>query len=523
MHMGRCDPKKGPMPHIFNQQKMGQYSMREAILKVTGIKKEFSGVYALSGISFDLYPGEIHCLVGENGAGKSTLMKILSGAYIPSEGEILFEGEHYSQLNPSLAKQLGISIVYQENDLVPAMNVIENVFVGNEQTKKWGFMDYSRMAKSTEETVRSLGIYLDLNCKIENMSVSDQQFVKIIKALSFHPRVLIMDEPTSMFNTEDSDKVLKLAQRIAEQGIGIIYISHFLNEVQQIADRVTVLRDGIAVKTYENKNRDIDLTVLANEMVGRPIDVFYQKEKNEIGEVILEVKDLRLKQMSPRVNFVVRSGEILGFAGMVGAGRTEIVRAITGADSKYSGEVLVHGKRVTIKDPADSIRYGFAHITEDRQKLGLMLDISVLENATIVGMHSKIKGFFINIRKHVDMIAPLIRNLNVKTPSIWTEARYLSGGNQQKVVLAKWLFTDQEVYIFDEPTRGIDINAKADFYREICKLTKQGKAVILISSDMPELISMSDRVLVIRDGEITSELTGEEITEQTIIRKALGV
>ena len=493
------------------------------ILKMNEIKKEFSGVYALSGITFDLYRGEIHCLVGENGAGKSTLMKVLSGAYRPTSGSIEVEGKSYETLTPNLSKELGINIVYQENDLVASMNVVENIYVGNEKANRFGFVKFKEMLEETKRQIEELGIQMNPLTKIENLSVSDQQFVKILKALSVEPKVLIMDEPTSMFNVEDAAKVLKLTKTISEKGISIIYISHFLNEIQQIADRVTVIRDGAVVNTYQNKTRDIPIATITTDMVGRPVDTFYQKEKQTIGEVLLEVKDLQLKKDSPKISFQVREGEIVGFAGMVGAGRTEIVRALTGADSKYGGEIRIHGRKVEIRNPRDGIREGFAHITEDRQQLGLMLHNSVLENVTIIGLWDKIKGFFIQIKKFPPYVEKLIADLRVKTPSLWTEAVYLSGGNQQKVVLAKWLFIEQEIYIFDEPTRGIDINAKAEFYKQMSKLTKQGKCIIMVSSDMPELISMSDRVLVIRDGGIDGELAGEDITEQNIIKQALGV
>lgn len=493
------------------------------ILKMNEIKKEFSGVYALSGITFDLYKGEIHCLVGENGAGKSTLMKVLSGAYRPTSGSIEVEGKSYEILTPNLSKELGINIVYQENDLVPGMNVVENIYVGNEKANRFGFVKFKEMLKETQRQIEELNIQINPLTRIENLSVSDQQYVKILKALSVEPKVLIMDEPTSMFNVEDAAKVLKLTKTISEKGISIVYISHFLNEIQQIADRVTVIRDGAVINTYHNKNRDIQIAAITTDMVGRPVETFYQKEKQSIGEVLLEVKDFQLTKDSPKISFQVRKGEIVGFAGMVGAGRTEIVRALTGADSKYGGEIKIHGKAVTIKNPQDSIRAGFAHITEDRQKLGLMLHNSVLENITVIGLREKIKGFFIQIKKFPPYVEKLVTDLRIKTPSVWTEAVYLSGGNQQKVVLAKWLFIEQEIYIFDEPTRGIDINAKAEFYKQMSKLTKQGKCIIMISSDMPELISMSDRVLVIRDGAIDGELEGEAITEQNIIKRALGV
>ena len=499
------------------------YENSKPVISMRDIRKEFSGVWALSGITLDVYPGEVHCLVGENGAGKSTLMKVLSGAYTPTSGTIEVDGTTYDKLEPAQSKELGINIVYQENDLVPSMDVVENIYVGNEKTKGHGLIDYKSMEKEARQQMTELGIDLKLDTKIENLSVSDQQFVKILKALSVRPRVLIMDEPTSMFNVEDAAKVLELTKRITEMGIGIVYISHFLNEVVQIADRITVIRDGAVVSTYTNENRDIPITTITQDMVGRPVDMFYDKEKSEIGDVMLEVKDLQLTKDSPKVSFTVRKGEIVGFSGMVGSGRTELMRALVGADHRYGGQIFINGKEVKIKNPNDSINAGIAFITEDRQQLGLMLHASVLENTTILGLREKIKGFFVNIKKFPPLVANLLKELRVKTPSVWTEAVYLSGGNQQKVVLAKWLFAEQDIYIFDEPTRGIDVNAKAEFYKQMSALTQQGKCIIMISSDMPELISMSDRVLVVRDGDIDCELTGEQINEQEIIKRALGV
>lgn len=403
------------------------------------------------------------------------------------------------------------------------MDVVENIFVGNEKTNGLGIIDYPAMRKETQRQMDDLGIHLKLDTKIENLSVSDQQFVKILKALSVQPRVLIMDEPTSMFNVEDAAKVTELTRRIASMGIGIIYISHFLNEVVEIADRITVIRDGAVISTFSNENHDTPITKITQDMVGRPIDMFYDREKCPIGDVMLEVKDLQLTKDSPKINFTVHKGEIVGFSGMVGSGRTEMMRAMVGADSRYGGHIYISGKEVQIKDPNDSINAGIAFITEDRQKLGLMLHASVLENATIIGLREKIKGFFVNIKKFPPLIEPLLKELRVKTPGVWTEAVYLSGGNQQKVVLAKWLYAEQDIYIFDEPTRGIDVNAKAEFYKQMSNLTKQGKCILMISSDMPELISMSDRVLVVRDGRIDCELKGEQINEQEIIKRALGV
>ena len=502
---------------------MNQNSAETPLIKVENIVKEFSSVRALNNIGFDLYPGEIHCLVGENGAGKSTLMKILSGAYKPTAGNIFVLGKQYTSLNPTLSKELGISIVYQENDLVSSMNVIENIYVGNELTKGIFFTNYKKMKENTIRQITDLEIDIDIERKIENMSVADQQFVKILKAIFIRPSILIMDEPTSMFNVKDAAKVLNLTRKISSRGIGVRYISHFFEEVVSIADRITVVRDGSVINTYDNKNKNTDISLITKYMVGRPVHMFYTKEKNKIGETYLEVKKLQLKKNSPSISFSLRRGEILGFAGMVGSGRSEIVQALSGAAPKYNGDIIINGKKKNIRNPRDSIDAGIAFITEDRQKLGLMLQHSVLENTLITAYHKKIKSFFISLRKQIPSVEPLIKALKIKTPSIWTNAVYLSGGNQQKVVLAKWLSIDKEIYIFDEPTRGIDINAKTEFYKLMCSLTQQGKSIIMISSDMPELISMSDRVLVIRNGTIEDELTGNKINEHEIIKKALGV
>ncbi|MGM8364887.1 sugar ABC transporter ATP-binding protein [Virgibacillus sp. W0181] len=494
---------------------------KKLFIEMKNIVKSFSGIRALSDITFDVEPGEIHCLVGENGAGKSTLMKILSGAYKPDSGEIVVDETSHPALSPQLAQELGINIIYQENLLVPTMNIIENIFIGHEMTSRLGFIDRKTMVKRTKAEMDFLGIELNPYRTIENLSVAEQQFVKILKTLVMEPKLLIMDEPTSMFNVEDANRVLKLVKRITEKGISIIYISHFLKEVVQIADRITVLRDGAVVNTMSNGSEPFDMDQITRDMVGRPVELFYNKEASEIGDIVLEVNNLQLQQNSPTINFNLREGEILGIAGMVGAGRTEIVRAISGADWRYKGNIVYKGKELKIENPKDGIKAGIAHITEDRQRLGLMLEHNIVENMTVVGLDRRINGFFLNVKKHVPLVEPIAKDLNVKTSSMYKEVRFLSGGNQQKVVLGKWLFADADIFIFDEPTRGIDVNSKTEFYKLMSALTKQGKSIILISSDMPELVSMSDRVLVIRKGDVSKELTKDQITEEAIIKSAL--
>ena len=494
------------------------------LIRMEHIVKEFPGVRALREMTFDVYPGEIHCLVGENGAGKSTLMKLLSGAYVPTAGTIHIEGQPYQTLDPELSQQLGIEIVYQENDLVPCMNAVENIFVGKELTLPFGLIDSKAMLKSVRDTMAEFDIVIDPLQKIEHMSVSDQQFVKILKALMKKSKLLILDEPTSMFNIEDAGKVQSLVKTISARGIGIIYISHFLEEVVQIADRITVIRDGEAVRTYDNANKAVSLSDLTCDMVGRPVDTFYQRERFTPREdIILEVKGLKLSKDAPAIDFSLRKGEILGLFGMVGSGRTEIVRAISGADRFASGEILMNGEKLRILSPRDAIRAGIAHITEDRQRLGLNLGSSVLENGLMVKLQHMKPSLLYHFKSYASLLRPVIEGLNVKTPSLMQEVMYLSGGNQQKVVLGKWLITNAQVFIFDEPTRGIDVNAKAEFYKQMTELAKAGKAIIMVSSEMPELISMSDRVLVVRDGAIHCQLSGGEINEQNIIKQALGV
>lgn len=497
---------------------------RRPVILMEDIVKEFPGVRALSGITFDVYPGEVHCLVGENGAGKSTLMKLLSGAYTPTSGLIVMDGKAYKTLTPELSQHLGIQIVYQENDLVPSMNAVENIFVGKELARGPGFLNAREMTRRVRETMAEFDIRIDPLQKIEHMSVADQQFVKILKALMLKGRVLILDEPTSMFNVEDAGKVLNLVRSISQRGIGIIYISHFLEEVLRIADRVTVIRDGETVRTYdEDMMKGVTLGDITRDMVGRPVETFYTRERFPVGETMLEVRDLRLHRDSPAVSFTLREGEILGLFGMVGSGRTEIVRAITGADPYFSGEIFLYGRPLKVRSPGAAIRAGIAHITEDRQRLGLNLGASVLDNGMMVKLQHLGRGLYYEPKRYTPLVAPVMEALNLKTPSLQQEVVYLSGGNQQKVVLGKWLVQGAKVYVFDEPTRGIDINAKAEFYRQMTELTRKGNAIIMVSSEMPELISMSDRVLVVRDGALRTELTGGAINEQYIIQQALGV
>lgn len=495
---------------------------RAPIVEMTDIVKSFHGVQALDGLSLDLFPGEIHCLVGENGAGKSTLIKILCGALQPNRGSIFVNQTAYPQMTTALARKLGIGVVHQENLLVPWMSVVENIFIGLEAST-YGVMRYQQQYSRAQDLLIKLDLKMKLNQLVANMSVSDQQFLKIIKALNQNPHILIMDEPTSMFNSQDASKVLNLVQRISSEGVSVIYISHFLKEVKKIADRITVIRDGKSIRTYDNTRKDVDLDAVVSDMVGRSASLFYQKEPCEIGGVSFQVEDLRVTPHGEPISFSVRKGEIFGIAGMVGAGRTEIANAIFGASRKYGGKIYHHGRELKISTPQDSVKQKIAYITEDRQRLGLNMTAPVVENLTQVGLQTVIKGIFVKVRNFVPLVRDIIRNLKIKIANPMTLVQNLSGGNQQKVVLGKWLFSNSEVFIFDEPTRGIDVDSKSEFYRIMTGLAKEGKTIIMISSDMPELVSISDRIMVIAKGRIVKILEKEEISENSIIRYALEV
>lgn len=494
----------------------------EKIIQTRNISKSFSGVRVLNDINFSVSPGEVHCIVGENGAGKSTLIKILSGAYQPDCGTITVNGEEYSCLTPNLSQQLGIHVIYQENILVGAMSVAENIYVGHEFAGKLGWLKKKELYKTARQLIREYDIALDPHAIVETLSAADQQFVKILKAIAWESRVLIMDEPTSMFNTKDVQKVLDLVKSISKRGIAVIYISHHLKEIVQIADRVTVLRDGNWINTYYNPNKDIELAVITKDMVGRPVEMFYQKETHDIGKVQFEIKDVKTDKDAVPISFDIRKGEILGVAGMVGSGRTEMAKAIFGAGKRSSGKVLKFGQPLDTKSPSSSIKSGIALINEDRQRSGLSLSMNIVENMSLIDI-CKTKGFWYLLKTRWRKVKKVYEDVNIKAASPFMQVQFLSGGNQQKVVLGKWLIVDSDLIILDEPTRGIDVNAKTEIYKLITRLAKEGKSIIMISSEMPELIAMSDRIIVMRSGKIVGEILKENISEEAIISKALEV
>ena len=496
-------------------------NQKERILDVKNISKEFPGVKALTNFNFDLYKGEIHCLIGENGAGKSTFIKILSGAFSPSSGEIFINGEKYNLFTPHLARKLGIRTVYQEDNLVPSITAAENIYLGSENDNQKFFMSYNKMIREAENLARQIGININVNEIYEKLSPSDQQFVKILKALAQKPQILILDEPTQAFNIKDIGLVMQMVKKISRDGVSVIYIAHNLDEIIQVADRVTVLRDGIKINTHDKNKEILNTGSLAKEMIGRSVDLFYKKKESKIGDFVFEVRNLKLKETSKEISFKVRKGEILGVAGLKGAGSSEIMRAIFGASKKYEGKIFYEGKDITPSNPIKAVKAGISFIPENKKVEGLFMGMPVDQNITIVGL-DKIGKFFISFFKEKKVSKDYIKKLNIKTPSLDKEVRFLSGGNQQKVVLAKWLFKGVNILIVDEPTHGIDVNAKIEVYELFTSLAASGTSIIMVSSEMPELISISDRVIVIKNFEISKELIGNEITEENILSGFMG-
>ncbi len=492
------------------------------IIETRGLCKAYSGNLVLRDFDFTVRPGEVHCVVGENGAGKSTLIKLLTGAIAPTAGTLFFDGNQVDTMDPGLSLKLGIQVIYQENILAHSMSVAENIFMGREARSRHGWYSKKPAEKRALELMDELGVSLNPGHLISQLSSAERQYVKILKAMSSSIRVLIMDEPTSMFNASDSDKVLDIVLRIRNRGIAVIYISHHLQEIVRIADRVTVIRDGVKVNEYDNTGKDIVLSKITNDMVGRPVESFYEKTPHQIGGVAVQVRGVKLHRDQPEISFDVKSGEILGIAGMVGSGRTELARAVFGADKKVAGEVLVDGRPIATSNPRQAVRSGLAFITEDRQRQGLAQDMSVLENMLQVHFN-RTRGLLFSRKKSLKLVTPLIKRLHVRGCQPSTQVRFLSGGNQQKVVLGKWLMVDSRFILFDEPTRGIDVNAKSEIYGIMTELAASGKSVLMISSDMPELIAMCDRILVMRGGRITGEIPKERISESEIIKKALEV
>ena len=500
---------------------------REPILEMRDISKSFPGVRALDGVTFDLFSGEIHALVGENGAGKSTLMKILGGVYPEHGGDIRIAGENEIFHSVRDAERAGVAVVFQELSLVRQLSVGENIFLGREPNHL-GVVDWDRLYSQAASLLRELGVDIDPRAQMGRLGTGQQQMVEIAKALSHNARILVLDEPTAALTDKESEHLFGVLKELRARGIGIIYISHRLKEVFQISDRITVLRDGKTVGTAPAGELDEQHLIL--QMVGREVSQLFPRTNRSVGEVVFEARHINVPDAARRgrllvddVSFAVRKGEVLGIAGLVGAGRTEILTAIFGASpAGFTGEVLLDGRALSIRHPADAIAHGIALVTEDRKRSGLVLDESVLKNMTLVALPRVSGAFVTDEAREIHASKPLFESLRIKAPSLLTVVRTLSGGTQQKVVLAKWLLNNARVLFFDEPTRGIDVGAKAEIYQLIDRLAQSGAAIVVVSSELPEVLGLSDRVLVLRQGRLTGEFSRAQATPEVVMSSAIG-
>lgn len=489
------------------------------LLTMKGITKSFPGVKALQDAGFSLLPGEVHFLLGENGAGKSTLMKILSGVYTKDSGEILIHGQLVDIHSPRTAAAHGIGIIHQEMNLVPELMVWENIYLGREVTDVFGFIKAETMKKETEILLAKLGSDIAPTALVSSLSIGEQQMVEIAKALSYETKILIMDEPTAALTERETQKLFQIIRQLASDGVGIIYISHRMEELFALSNRVTVLRDGTYVGTVQTA--DITFDELIKMMVGRDITTRFPKQVAPLGPEVLRVEGVSRGELKD-ISFHVRAGEIVGMAGLMGSGRTEVSRAIFGADPMDKGNVYLDGQKCNIKNPGDAIRAGIGFITEDRKHEGLVLGMSVGENMSLASLGYFCAKGFINDEKENKMITDNINQLKIRTPGASQLVKNLSGGNQQKVVIGKWLATYPKVLIMDEPTRGVDVGAKAEIYHIMNMLTAAGVGILMISSELPEILGMSDRVLVMHRGRIAAEMSIAEATQEKIMGYAAG-
>ena len=490
------------------------------LLEMNGIDKRFSGVHALKGVHFDLRYGEVHALVGENGAGKSTLMKVLTGIHQPDAGEITYEGKPYTVKNIGESQNLGISMIHQELNMMNDLTVAQNIFIGREAMAGGFIIRDGDMVKETEKLFRHIGINIDPTLQLGKLTVGKQQMVEIAKAISRDCKILVLDEPTAALTQSEIEELFTIMTDLKAKGIGMIYISHRMDEINRISDRITVMRDGEYVDTVNTA--DVTKDDIISMMIGR---VVYEdpKTKSEVPKdapVVLEVRNLTSGKTVRNVSFQLRRGEILGFSGLMGAGRTEVARAIFGADPYDSGEIYVNGKQVFIKSPEDAVKHGIGYLSEDRKRYGLMLIKSVAENTAISSMERYTRFGLINDRLLKEEAQAENEKLRTKTPSMEQALKNLSGGNQQKVIIARWLIKNSDILIFDEPTRGIDVGAKSEIYKLMNDLAKQGKSIIMISSELVEILRMSDRVLVMCEGRKTGELDISEANQENIMQLA---
>ncbi|MBW1672155.1 MAG: sugar ABC transporter ATP-binding protein [Deltaproteobacteria bacterium] len=490
------------------------------VLSVRNIVKKYPGVIALDRVCLDFFKGEIHAICGENGAGKTTFIKILTGAIKPDEGIIEIEGIPHSAFSPHEAMfRFGIAAIYQEFNLIPYLSVAENIFIGNEKLRN-RFLDIKAMNQKAGEILSSLGIDIDPRTPVESLGVAYKQIIEIAKAISHNVKILIMDEPTAPLTTNEVDKLYELISILKKQGVSIVYISHRLSELFDLSDRVSVFRDGKYIRTMETKKTNKQ--ELISLMVGRELYETYSKRTIKSSTPLLEITQLSTPSLLKNISFTLYKGEVLGLGGLVGAGRTELIRAIFGADSISSGNIKIEGKSVSIKHPRKAIRLGLGLIPEDRKQHGVISELSVKENI-LYSSFTQVSLYGFIIAKQLSIVADKFKKrLRIATPNLEKKVKELSGGNQQKVILARCLATNSEIILFDEPTRGIDVGAKQEIYELINELVAEGKGVLLISSDMPELLGMSDRIIVMHEGHITGTLTKEEATQEQILKLASG-
>jgi len=496
---------------------------REVILEVEHVSKSFPGVKALDNISFDLRRGEVHALVGENGAGKSTLMKILSGVYQADSGTIRYKGKEVTFRDVNQAHEAGIGIIYQELNLIPHLSVAANIFIGREPMTRFGTLDEKKMNADAVELLSHLNLRLDPTIKLNKLPVSKQQMIEIAKALSVNSEVLIMDEPTSALSESEIDELFAVIHTLRDRGVAIIYISHRLEELRHIVDRISIFRDGHSVSTDDFTA--ISSSEIVSRMVGRKIEaIFPPKQNAPTSEKVLEVRNIVRAGILHDISFDLYRGEILGIAGLMGAGRSELARAIFGADPIDSGDVILNGRKLSLKSPSDAIRAGIAYLSENRKEEGLAVKMQLAENITMANVQEISRRFGVLSRsQEMEAARHYVKDLTIRTPSLTQIVNHLSGGNQQKVVVAKWLFCDSKILIFDEPTRGIDVGTKYAIYELIGTLAHEGRGIIMISSDLPEILGLTDRLLVLHEGSLVATLNTAETTPPEILNYAAGV
>lgn len=484
-----------------------------SLIELKDIHKSFYGVEVLHGVNFVLQSGSVHALMGENGAGKSTLMKVIAGVHTADSGKVFLDNKEVEISSPAKARELGIAMIHQELSSELEMSVAENIYLGREPGR-FGMVDYRQLYHQTDELLKNLGIHLNPRTKMKRLRVADQQMVEIAKAISQNARVVIMDEPTSSITDKEVDNLFNMIRNLKSAGVGIIYISHKMDEIFQICDEMTILRDGTYIDTF--KASEVNQDILIRSMVGRELGTQFPKKEVPIGETLLKVQHLTRAGEYEDISFKLHKGEILSFTGLVGAGRTELMHSIFGLTKPDSGKLILNGEEVEFKTPRDAIQHGIAYVTEDRKGEGLVLPMSVEKNITIASLRSFVKSGFLQKKKEADVVTQEVASLGIKVARTSMSVKALSGGNQQKVVLAKWMIAGPNVLIFDEPTRGIDVGAKAEIYKIMCDYVSKGNAILMVSSEMPEAMGMSDRMIILSNHRCSGELNRNEFNQEAI-------